>query len=365
MEKTHNSFNSGRAIFSLIVFICCIMAGAVLKIASSVVLPIIIGILLAVIMYPLVKGLDKIHCPRYLSIFLVVIIICAGLYTFGIVLFTSGKMILAQYPKYENRFTEIYTWTANLLELPNDSELSFLQNLWGQQVIRNLVRDFTLSSSNFFIKFASSAVLVVIYVVFILLEASYFKEKLELIFEKRSVRINKMGHYIMAQVTRYLTAKFFISLANGVIFALAFHFIGLEFAIVWGAVQFLMNFIPNLGSIVTGAAVSLFALIQFWPNPGPVILVIVVVLAVNLILGSFLDPKIIGDRVGLSPLMIILSLIIWGFLWGFAGMVLSVPMTVIIKIVCENIPVMEPISILIGSKKSVRAEKAEQEKAKT
>ena len=336
-----------------------------LKIASTVILPITIGVLLAITMYPLVKGLDKIHCPRYLSIFLVVIIICAGLYTFGIVLFTSGKMIIAQYPKYESRFTEIYTWAANLFDLPNDAELSFWQNLWGQQVIRNFVRNFTVSSSNHFIQFVSGAVLVVIFVVFILLEANYFKEKLELGFQNRSVRIIEMGRDVMSQVTRYLTAKFFISLANGIIFALTFRIIGLEFAIVWGIIQFLMNFIPTLGSIVTGAAISLFAIIQFWPNPTPVILVIVIVLVVNMVLGNILDPKIVGDRVGLSPLIIILSLTIWGYIWGFAGMVLSVPMTVIIKIVCEKIPVLEPISILIGSKKSVRAEKAELEKAIT
>jgi predicted PurR-regulated permease PerM len=118
-----------------------------------------------------------------------------------------------------------------------------------------------------------------------------------------------------------------------------------------------MNFIPNIGSIVTGVAISLSALIQFWPEPGPVILVVVVVLVVNLILCNIFDPKIVGDHVGISPLIVLASLVIWGWIWGFAGMILAVPMTVIIKIVCENIPIMEPVSILIGSRKSVNAKR--------
>jgi predicted PurR-regulated permease PerM len=124
-----------------------------------------------------------------------------------------------------------------------------------------------------------------------------------------------------------------------------------------------MNFIPTLGSIVTGVGISLFALIQFWPNPAPVILVVVVVLAVNMILGNILDPKIVGEHVGISPLMVMVSLAIWGYIWGFAGMVISVPMTVIIKIVCENIPILEPVSVLLGTRKSIRARKAAQEAA--
>ena len=362
MKNISKNFHSGRAIFSLMVLICSILAGAVLKIASSVILPFTISVLLAFVMYPLIKGLDKFHFPRLLSIFLIVTMIVTGLYVFGMVVFSSGRMIVAQYPKYERRFTEIYIWVARLFELSYDEGLSFWENMWNQLGIRTFIRNSTGLIANFSLKFVQNAVLIIIFVVFILLEASYFKEKLEVAFENRSDRINRMGHDLMSQVTRYLTAKFFISLANGFIFAVSFHLVGLEFAIVWGVVQFLMNFIPTLGSIVAGVGISLFALLQFWPNPAPVIVVVIIILAVNIILGNLLDPKIIGDQVGISPLMIMLSLLVWGWIWGFAGMVLAVPMTVIIKIVCENIPIMEPVSILIGSRRSVNAKKAENEK---
>jgi predicted PurR-regulated permease PerM len=365
VKNITRAFHSGRAVFFLMVFICCILAGAVLKIASSVILPFTIAVLLAFVMYPMLKGLDKLHCPRFLSILLAVIIIITGLYIFGVVLFMSGRMIVAQYPKYESRFAEIYAWVARVFELPYDKDLSFWESLWVQPGIRTWIREFTFSFSNIFLRFLSNAVFVVLFLVFLLLEASFFKEKLETAFESRIDRISRMGNDIIHQITRYLAAKFLISLVNGIVFALAFYIVGLEFAIVWGIVQFVMNFIPTLGSIVSGAAMSIFALLQFWPNPGPVILVVAIILGVNMILGNILDPKIIGDHVGISPLLVLISLAIWGWLWGFAGMVMAVPITVIIKIVCKNIPIMEPISVLIGSRRSVQAKKAENEKTET
>jgi len=364
MNDIFKTFHSGRAVFFIMVFICCVIAVTVLKLAATVILPFMIAALLAFVMFPLIKGLDKIRIPRVLSILLVISIIVAGLYLFGIVAFSSGRMIALRMPNYEMRFQEIYNYIAMVFELPNDEHLSIWQNLWGQEGIRTFVRNFTITSSNTFLRFLSTAVLVVLFVVFILFEAAIFKKKLTTAFEDRIERIENMGNEIISQVSRYLTAKFLISLANGIIFAVGFSLVGLEFAVVWGVIQFLLNFIPTLGSIAAGVMISLFALIQFWPEPGPVIIIIAIILGVNLLCNIF-DPKIIGDHVGISPLIILVSLSLWGYIWGFAGMVLAVPMTVIIKIICENVPMMEPVSILIGSRKSVLAKKAAAEKAES
>jgi predicted PurR-regulated permease PerM len=242
--------------------------------------------------------------------------------------------------------------------------LSFWENLWGQLGIRTWVRGFALSFSNIFIKFISNAILVVLFIVFILLEAGNFREKLDTAFEERAERINQMGRDIISQVTRYLAAKFFISLATGLITAAGLSLLRLEFAVLWGVIAFIFNFIPTLGSIIAGISTCLFALIQFWPNPIPVIMAIAFILLVNMI-GMILDPRIVGSHVGISPLMVLISLGIWSYIWGFVGMILAVPMTVIIKIVCENIPYLEPVSILIGTRKSVQIIKAEQDKAES
>jgi len=363
VNNVFKTFHFGRASFFLMIFLCIIVGGGVLKITAPVILPFTIALLLAFVMYPVIKMLDKLRFPRTFSILIVVLMIIAGMSGFAMALFTSSMTIVSYYPKIESRLTEMYVGLSSFFELSYSEDLSFLQNLWAQLGVRTWVRHFTFTFSNFFFQFLSSAVLVVLFMAFLLAEASNIKEKLEFALEGRIERIDRISHDLMNQVSRYLTAKFFISLINGVIFAVAFHLVGLEFAIVWGIIQFLLNFIPTLGSIVAGVAMCLFALIQFWPEPGPVIAIIAINLVVNLILGNVLDPKFVGEHVGISPLVILVSLLLWGWIWGFAGMVVAVPMTAIIKIICENVPFLAPVSIIIGSRKSVHAKKAEIEKA--
>ena len=356
MRDRFQHFNSGRVIFFLMAVITCILVAAVLKITSSVVLPFTVSLLLAIVISPLVKFLERFHMPRIISVLLVVIFLIGGLVFIGMVLFSSSRSIVALYPRYEARLTEIYIYVARFFELPYDQHLSFIDNLWGQLDIRNRVRLMTLGFSNAFLMFLSSAFMVVIFTVFLLLEASFFREKLDKAFEgERAEQIKKISASVMTQVTHYLSIKFIISVINGVLVGIGLRIVGVEFAIVWGVIQFVVNFIPNLGSIAVGVAATTFALIQFWPNPAPIVATGLVMLIINMILGSILDPKIMGDRLGLSPLVVLVSLLLWGWLWGFVGLIIAVPMMAIIKIVCENIPVLEPISVLLGSRRAVMA----------
>jgi predicted PurR-regulated permease PerM len=349
-------------IFFLLAIITFIFFAAVLKIASSVLLPFTIAVLLAIVTSPLVKFLEKFHIPRIVSVLSVLIFLIGGLAFMGMVIFSSGRTLLTLYPKYEARLTEIYIWIARFFELPYDEHLSFFDNLWGQMGIRNRVRVMTLSFSNGFFIFLKDAFLVIIFLIFLLLEAVFLKDKLNKAFEgKRAIQIIKISSGVMNQITRYLSTKFIISLANGLLVGISLKIVGLEFAVVWGLIQFVVNFIPNIGTIAISLAVTVFATLQFWPDPAPIIAVSIVMLIINSILGAVIDPKVTGDRLGLSPLIVLVSLLVWGWLWGFAGLILAVPMTAIIKIVCENIPVFEPISILLGSRKAAMAARSEEE----
>jgi predicted PurR-regulated permease PerM len=361
MRDRFKSFNSGRANFFLIAFIALVLGGALLKITASIFLPFTIALLLAFVMEPMVQFLQKRHIPRFCSIFFGIILIAIGIFLIGMVLFSSGRTMLALYPKYEDRLTEIYIWAARFFELSYDEHLTFFENIWGQLGIRTRVRDITLSFSNSFITFLADAFIMVVALVFFLYEAAHIKEKLDLAFEKRTGKIMKMSGDIVQQIVRYLSIKFIISLATGIVVGIGLQLNGLEFAPLWGVVQFILNFIPTIGSIAAGFGASLFALIQFWPNPEPIVITALIMLGANMIIGNVLEPKIMGDNLGLSPLAIQLSLMIWGWLWGFAGMILAVPMTVIVKIVCENIPMLEPVSIFLGSHRAVLAKKQELE----
>ena len=356
MKDRFQHFNSGRANFFMVAIIVLILFGAVLKITSSVVLPFTLALLLAVVTSPLVLILAKFHIPRGIAVFLIVFLLVGILASVGMVLYSSSRVLFTLYPKYQARLTEIYIMVARLFELPYDEHFSLFDNLWGQISVRSQVRLITISVSNALLRFLGNAFMVVLFMIFLLFEAAFLGEKLDSAFEgERAEKIRKITSDVMRQITRYLSIKFIISVINGLVIGIGFKIIGLEFAVVWGVIQFVMNFIPNIGSIAFGLAATAFSVVQFWPDPTPIIAVGLVTLGTNLILGSFIDPHVMGDRLGLSPLVVLVSLLIWGFIWGFVGLILAVPMMAIIKIVCENFPILEPISILLGSRKAALA----------
>ena len=365
MVDRFKNFNSGRSNFYLLGFIALILAGAVLKITSPVLLPFTIAVLLSFVLEPVVAALEKIHVPRVIGILLSILVIGAGLYLVGIILFSSGRTILTLYPKYERRFSEIYSKVAEVFSLPYDEHLSFFQNLWGQLGLRVRVQSLAFQLSESFLVFLKDALMVLLFVAFLMLEISHFREKIELAFEDLlSGRIKRAASDVVNQVARYLSVKFFISLATGILVTIGLSIVKVDFPIVWGVVSFILNFIPNIGSIASGLGVGVFALVQFWPAPGPVAGALAVMVGVNMVLGNVLEPKVQGDNLGLSPFVILVSMLAWGWLWGFAGLILAVPMTVIVKIVCENVPVLEPVSIILGSfRAAVRRKGADTEPA--
>lgn len=360
MKDEAGPSNSRKGMVLFLVFITCISVGVILKVTAPVILPFTIALFLAMVMNPMVVFLEQRRLPRIVSILLAIGIIITGLYLIGAALFSSARTILTLYPRYERRLTEIYVTLAGFFELSYDEQLSFFDNLWNQWGIRSRIRGMTLFLSNGFIGFLKEALMVVLFMAFLLLETAFFEDKIDLAFEhKRSGQIKKIGADVMRQMSRYISAKFFISLATGIAVTIGLSLTGLEFAVIWGLIQFILNFIPNIGSIVAGTGVGLFALLQFWPEPGPVVITVLIMVGVNMLIGNILEPKIMGDNLGIAPIAVLMSLMIWGWLWGFVGLILAVPMTVIVKILCENIPMLEPVSILLGSRKAVLAKKAE------
>jgi predicted PurR-regulated permease PerM len=147
MKDPFSRFNYGKASVFLVAFIALILGGAVLKITAPIVLPFIIALLFSFVMGPMVTFFLKRRIPRFCSILLAVAAIIAGLYLMGMVLFSSAKAIIAMYPRFERRLTEIYVSVAGLFDLSYDSHLSFMENLWSQLGVRTRIRNFTFSLS--------------------------------------------------------------------------------------------------------------------------------------------------------------------------------------------------------------------------
>ena len=343
--------NFARPIFFLLLFIAIIISGAVLKATAPVVLPLTLAVLLSCVLDPLISALHKrFRVPWGLGIGIVITILFIGIYTIGSLLFASFKTIITVYPRYEERFMIIYQTEAHLFDLPSDAENSLFENLWGQLSVRSAIQMTALSLSNSLLTFFKNTLMVFLFAIFFLAEMQAFRIKIGYVLAEghHSNRFIRVLKDIILQVTRYLSVKFFISLLTGIFVLLGCLFIRLDFAIVWGFLAFVLNFIPNFGSIASGIMTTAFALVQFWPEPGPVIFTGCLMLGVNMVLGNVIEPRVQGSQLGLSPFVILASLSVWGWIWDFTGLILAVPMMVILKIICENISFLHPVSVLMG-----------------
>jgi len=160
-------------------------------------------------------------------------------------------------------------------------------------------------------------------------------EALQTMTIERELRLRKTFKDITEKVQRYIITKFLISLSVGLIVGIILRLFNIEFFILWAAFAVLLNFIPNIGSVIAVILPSLMALVQY-ESFGYAIFLAVVLIIIQNIIGNIIEPKIFGDRLGLNPLVILLSLLLWGYIWGIIGMFLSVPLTAIIKIVFSN-----------------------------
>ncbi|MEE9430600.1 MAG: AI-2E family transporter [Melioribacteraceae bacterium] len=159
--------------------------------------------------------------------------------------------------------------------------------------------------------------------------------KFETIRKEREIKIEKTFKDITEQVQRYLATKFLISLLTSLIVGVILWIFDIDFLIVWAVLAFFLNFIPNIGSILAIILPTLMTLIQH-ESIGYTVLVGGVLTIVQNLIGNLLEPKILGDKLGLNPLVILLSLLVWGYIWGIAGMFLSVPLTAVVKIIISN-----------------------------
>jgi len=258
------------------------------------------------------------------------------------------QSIVRLYPRYQLRVEQIiHDLSTGVL-----SQYSISQTLFGGINWTITLRSSLISFSGSFIKFMTSVGIILVFLIFLLLERPYFKSKLNNAFVGSTrTKIEGVFDLVNRQIGRYLMVKLFLSVVIGALVWLSLELLGIDFPLLWGILAFLMNFVPNLGALFVVVVTTIMALLQFYPAYGRPLATLVVISAIHLGIGNFVDPRLSGDRLNLSPLIILLSLIFWGWLWGIIGMFLSVPITVVIKIICENVPSLRPVSIFMGSGK--------------
>lgn len=336
-------------IIACVSILTLVAVGVALKAAKGVILPFVIAWLLSYIFGPMFRFMTRKRVPAPVSVVLVLSILFGFCYLGIFFMNTRIVAFAAAYPRYYDQLIVLTKSFAGNSFLPPD----FWDSInWGESIGRYL-----LSLSGSLVSLLSSFVLVVVFLVFMLLGSPFVEFKIKKAFPARyGATITAILKTISSQIGRYLSLQFLISMSTGFCVWMALSYLRIDFAVTWGVIAFALNFIPTIGSIVASVPPILLALVQYYPNYFPFIGAAVAILMIQMIIGNVITPKVMGDSLDLSPVVILVSLFFWGWLWGFVGALISVPIAAIVKIICENVDSLNVIGIMMGSGRPYRKE---------
>ena len=326
---------------------------------QAVLIPLVLAVLLSFIFQPIVLFLKSKSIPTWLALIVVVIVASA---VFGLVVwvvYSSAQMVIGDYSLFAERFesrikpfieqTELFlTSIAGPLGIPVEEGLM-------RQLLESLLEDNPISEVlSDIVSIAGTTALVILFMMFILAGAGQLEHKVSKAYPSDVARqIAGAMKNISSQVRQYLIAKTIVSAGTGLLVFGVLRITGVEFPVFWGFLAFVLNFVPNFGSIVAVILPSIWAFLQF-SDPWTPLLAMLLMWLVQGVMGNVVDPKLMAFSLNLSPLLVLISLLFWGWLWGIVGIVLAVPLTSTIKIICENIDSLRPVAILMGSAENRR-----------
>lgn len=344
-EKNPNSFLNVVAALFLMGFLVFVLIEL-----QFILLPLFVSIIISFIFLPLYNFLIRKKIPVAVSIIIIILIIILISNVASVFILTSVNSFSSEFPKYEQKVITIFD---NLISTFNitDTELQSLSNNFN---IKSLLAEgkLTAAISNIFsgvTSLMSYYVIILFYIIFILTESKSIKRRISLAFsEEKQITVNKTLTDIFTGVKDYISGKTLLSLGQAILIGLILWITGVDFYIIWAFLFFLTDFIPNVGSLIASILVAIVMYLQFDNFVTPTIILAVLILIQN-IKGNIIEPKIFGAKLDLSPLLLLFSLIFWGYVWGIMGMILSVPIMSMIKIIFMNIPATKPIAILMSN----------------
>ena len=326
--------------FIVMASVVIVLAGV--KSASEIVIPFLLSLFLAIILSPMYKFFNKKGLPNSISLLLVISLFVILLGLVAKLIGSSAQEFSSNVNFYEQQlsvyFQKIDIFTSSIgIEMPLN-ELSGMINskqimLFSTGIIQSMGSMFT------------NGFVILLTVIFMLLESNHFVEKIN--FHDQDKTAIKHIDQIFSQIKEYMVLKALISLLTGFIIWIALLIIGTDYAFLWAVLAFMLNFIPNIGSIIAAVPAVLLTLVQLGPISA--LAVTAVYTAVNIVIGSIVEPKVMGRGLGLSTLVVFLSLLFWGWLLGMVGMLLSIPLTIMAKIVFDSNENTKWIAVLLGT----------------
>jgi predicted PurR-regulated permease PerM len=317
-----------------------IVAG--LRAAAPILLPVLVALFLALLFLPAMIRLERIGLPRWASVTAVVLLAAAAVLLVTVLVGSSVDDFREALPRYRARLTGIVEgFTGWLAGRGIDVRAEVLSREVDSGTVLALVGDTAAA----LLSALSNLVLVLLLMVFMLVEARELPGKLRRAAGDPDADLGTLETAV-ENVRRYLAIKAWVSLFTGAAAGLLCLALGIDFPLLWGLAAFLLNFVPNIGSIIAAIPPVLLALVQF--GGGRALAAAAGFVVINMVLGNVVEPRWMGRRLGLSTFVVFASMLFWGWVWGPVGMLLSVPLTVVVKILAENSEDFRGVAVLLG-----------------
>jgi len=325
--------------------------------AQSIILPILLALFISVISAQPITWLEKKKIPHVLSVVIVLSAMLLVMFLLGGVIGRSLANFSNDLPKYEDNLVNMMTGLTSKL---NGLGVDISTDHFSKVLDPGKILGFTAGIVGQLGSILSDSFMILLIAIFMLMELKDFAYKADVIEKTQSRSLDYLTR-IGESIRQYLSIKTAVSLLTGVFIFVWLWIVGVDYPVLWGIIAFLLNYIPNIGSILAAVPTMLLALVQlgpvavFWTAMGYVV--------VNMVVGNVIEPKVMGKGLGLSTLVVFLSLIFWGYVFGSVGMFLSVPLTMTIKIMLEKDEKTKWMAMLLGTtdeigKPNTGAEKA-------
>ena len=313
-----------------------------MKIAAPLLVPLLLAVFIAILIASPYALLQRYGVPRAAALAGVLLVLGGALVLVGSVIGASAAEFSAKFPLYQTRLRAM---TAGLLGWLNQNDVVFSNAFIAEHFDPGAALGAAAAVVGGMQNLLANGFLILIAVIFILLEAPDIPDKWRAARGDADEFLAR-AQAAMRKVNHYMAIKAGTSLLTGLLIAAALWGIGVDYPLLWGVLAFLLNFIPNIGSVIAAIPVVLLALVQL--GPGGAALTAAAYAAVNILIGTVLEPRVMGRGLGLSTLVVFMSLILWGWVLGAAGMLLSVPLTIALRIALAANENTRWLAILLG-----------------
>lgn len=313
----------------LLVAACFVIVVQGLRVAAPVLLPFALATFLAILSLPLMWAMKRRGLPDWLAVTLCVFVNVAVLGAVVLLASQSIREFQAELPKYRQ---QLVTMSHGILVWLAERGVPVNPNAPLELIDLGAVLDLAHGTVGRVAVLVTDGFLVLIIMIFMLAEATVFGDKLRAMAVRRGIDTTRLTK-IVREVQQYLGIKTGVSLITGALAGAWVAMLGIELPILWGLVAFVMNYIPTIGWVI-GLVPPL--LLGLFDGLGQGLLLATGYIAIHVVLTNFVEPTLLGRKLGLSTLVVVLSLLFWGWIWGAIGMLLSVPLTMMLKIALEN-----------------------------